>query len=393
MMFVYRGPATFYEDAPGMLVYQLAGWIQFTIVAFLLYPSCFLQVWRRLNYIQLCVLGILYLSIILQFHGDSAAIATGVLYTIIFVCTALVVPVIWTLTPEAIHALAGGSAIILVLFQITSVAILGWPQDRFVGGIHPNLLGATILAAFILAQFNKSQLMTGIKVISFLLAAAISSRYSLLGCVIAAFVYHATFYRLSLKTGLILVISACILVFLAREFSSVLMIFDEERGIGSGFSGRDSLWASALDLIANNPLGIGYKRVDPMQSGHNGFLRLIVEFGVVGGVILIGAVLALTISAIVNAYSLSRVDPLLRRFASARAAGLMAFSFAGFFQPELFNLGDVMGISIILFLFGPDTNSRFWNRITVRRAASRWIRTYVSQHSGQAASVDREIYK
>ena len=168
------------------------------------------------------------------------------------------------------------------------------------------------------------------------------------------------------------------------------MIFDEERGIGSGFTGRDSLWASALELIAKDPLGAGYKRGDPFLSGHNGFLKLIVEFGVVGGVILIGAVSALTISAIVNAYSLSRVDPILRRFASARAAGLTAFSFAAFFQPQLFNLGDAMGISIILFLFGPDTNSRFWIRINMRKATSGWIGNYAPDHSRQAASVDRE---
>src|SRR5690242_767971 len=98
MMFVYRDPATFYEDAGGMLVYQLAGWILFTIVALLLYPSGFLQVWRRLNYVQHCAIGVLYLSIILQFHGDGTAIAAGVVYTLIFVTTALVIPVIWNLT-------------------------------------------------------------------------------------------------------------------------------------------------------------------------------------------------------------------------------------------------------------------------------------------------------
>lgn len=392
MMLVYRDPTTFDDDAGGMLVYQLVGWLQFTIVALLLYPNCVLQVWRQLNYIQFCILGVFYLSTILEFQGDSGAAAIGLTYTILLLCTALMLPLIWTLPAEAIHRLAGGAAIILVIFQLSTIALLGWPQDRFVGGIHPNLLGAAILSTFVFAQFNTSKLMIPIKVISFLFAALISSRYSLFGCLIAALVDLGTFYKLKLRTALLLAVSTCALIFLAQEYSDVLMISDADRGIGSGFSGRDSLWTSALDLIANDPLGAGYKRGDPFLSGHNGFLKLIVEFGVIGGIVLIAAVLALTSSAIVKAYSLSQVDPLLRRFASARAAGLAAFAFAAFFQPQLFNLGDAMGISIILLVFGPDTDSRFWRRVNMRKATTGWLGAYPPHQAHQAVSPDRKLF-
>lgn len=387
MILVYRDTTGIDEDARGMLAYQLVGWVQFTIAALLLYPRGFLQVWKRMNYVQLSIITVFYLSTILQFQGDGAATAVGLVYTITFLCTALMVPLIWTLPAEAIHRLTGGSAIVLVVFQVSSIAVLGWPQDRFVGGIHPNLLGAVILSAFILAQFNTGKLMTLLKITSFAFAAAISSRYSLVGCLIAALVFRVTFYKLGLRTISLLIVSACVLVILAQQYSDVLMISDADRGIGSGISGRDSLWTSAFDLIANNPLGAGYKRGDPFLSGHNGFLRLIVEFGVIGGGILIGAVLLLVSQAVVNAYFLSGVPPLLRRFASARAAGLSAFAFAAFFQPQLFNLGDAMGISIILILFGPDTNLRFWARINARIAMSGWIGAYASRRPKSLSSL------
>jgi O-antigen ligase len=147
-----------------------------------------------------------------------------------------------------------------------------------------------------------------------------------------------------------------------------LILFHSDRGVGSGFTGRENQWTSAFDAIADDPWGVGYKRSERTFAGHNGFLKLIVEFGVVGGGILIGAILWLVGQAVVNAYSLSGEDPLLRRFASARAAGLVALAVAAFFQPQLFNVGDAVGISIVLLLFGPDTIFRVTARINTRIA-------------------------
>ena len=386
MVFIYKDATSIDEDAGRMLVYQIVGWMQFTTAALLLYPNGFLQIWRRLNLLQLSIVAVFFLSTILQVQGEGSAAAVGLVYTVLFVCTVLLVPLIWNLPPDAIQRAIAGSAIALVVFQMASIVVLGFPQDRFVGGIHPNLLGAVILPAFILAQFGTGKLMTLLKVTSFVFAAAISSRYSLVGCVIAAVVFQLTFYKFRASTIALLVVSACVLAFLAQQYTDVLMISDTDRGIGSGISGREDLWASAMDSIVNNPLGVGYKRSDGFASGHNGFLRLIVEFGVVGGGILIGAVLLLMCVAVVDAYFLSGGDPTLRRFVSARAGGLVAFATAAFFQPQLFNLGDTMGISIILLLFGPDNLFRSRSRHNVLMMKYRWTGSFVSRQPKSQSS-------
>jgi hypothetical protein len=68
-----------------------------------------------------------------------------------------------------------------------------------------------------------------------------------------------------------------------------------------------------------------------------------------------------------------REDSRLRRFASARAGGLVALLFATFFQPQMFNLGDVHGISLMLLLFRPGRASARQTRLS-RREMQLWNR-------------------
>ena len=157
--------------------------------------------------------------------------------------------------------------------------------------IHPNLLGTIILPAFILAQFGAGKLMTLVKIISVLVAASISSRYCLFGSLVAFLVFQMTFNKFRAKTIALLAVAACMLMVLAQQYTDVLALNDPERGLGSGFTGRENQWTSAFDWLANNPLGAGYKRSEPTAPGRNGFIKLFVEFGVIGGAILTGSVL------------------------------------------------------------------------------------------------------
>jgi hypothetical protein len=343
------------ENADGaMLHYQLAGWLQFAGMALLLYPGGFLKVWRRLNPAQLAIIAVFYLSVLLQIQGEGFDIAVGLIYTLVFVGTALLLPTIWNIPSDDIAKALAGAAVVLTCFQILSIALLGLPQERFVGAINPNLFGTTVLPAFILAQFGTGWLMIVVRIVSVIVAALISSRYCLFGALIAFFLFQLTFNRIRVGTIALILASACVMIFVSYKFPEILALSDAERGFDSGFTGRDQEWASALDFITNNPWGAGYKRSDITFAGHNGYLKLIVEFGVLGGVILIAAFLWIVGQAAYTAHSLSCSDPQIRRFASARAAGLVAFSAAAFFQPQLFNIGDPVGISIMLLLFGPN---------------------------------------
>jgi O-antigen ligase len=164
----------------------------------------------------------------------------------------------------------------------------------------------------------------------------------------------------------------CYVVF-NHQIVDVLALDDPARGVGSGFTGRDEEWAFALQEIADNPFGMGFKRPSAVAAGHNGYLKILLEFGIIGGGLIIAAVLSIVVRALVEAAVGFREDGRLRRLASARAGGLVALTFATFFQPQMFNLGDVHGISFMLLLFRPGRGlagsmrlrrqaMRFWNR-------------------------------
>ena len=132
----------------------------------------------------------------------------------------------------------------------------------------------------------------------------------------------------------------------------VFALDDPSRSLDSGFTGRDNLWIRALAAIADAPFGQGFKRPAVEDAGHNGYLRWLLEFGVIGGSLIIAATVSTVVIALIEAF-FSGADTHLRRFASARAAGLVALTFASFFQPQLFNLGDIHGLTVMLLLFSP----------------------------------------
>ncbi len=146
--------------------------------------------------------------------------------------------------------------------------------------------------------------------------------------------------------------AACLLLF-PHFLMDLLALDDPERNLDSGFTGRDDQWSRALEAITDAPFGLGFKRPPPEQSGHNGYLRWLVEFGVVGGSLIIASTLATVVSALIEASLFSGADDRLRRLASARAGGLVALTFASFFQPQMFNLGDIHGLTVMLMLFSP----------------------------------------
>jgi hypothetical protein len=93
------------------------------------------------------------------------------------------------------------------------------------------------------------------------------------------------------------------------------------------------------------------------------------EFGIPGGALIVVSLVGILTLAIRDALAVSDRDDRFRRVMSARAAGLAALTFASFFQPQLFNLGDVHGISFILLLFSPRPRRNSVERARLRAVA------------------------
>jgi O-antigen ligase len=338
-----------------VVLYQLLGAALYLPVALMVRLSGDLI--GRYDYFQISIFVIIFLSLGLQLHDDAVLVAVGIAYTVALIATIVALSLIFTMPAEAVARCLGGAAVVFVVFGVSAIALFGWPQGRQVGPIHPNFFGSVMLSAFIFSQFREGAFFLLLRIIAFGLAIAVSTRFALIGSLLAFLVFEITYNPFNLKLLLLSLLAvACFLVF-NQQIVDVLALDDPARGVGSGFTGRDEEWAFALQEIADNPFGMGFKRPSAVAAGHNGYLKILLEFGIIGGGLIIAAVVSIVLRALFEAIVNFREDSRLRRFASARAGGLVALLFATFFQPQMFNLGDVHGISLMLLLFRPGRSS------------------------------------
>ncbi len=305
---------------------------------------------------QLAILLIIYLSLFLQLHDDEPSTLSGILYTSLLPVTAVAIAVLWTLEPVDFERCMTVASVVLCLFGISAIAILGWPESRDVGGIlQPNIFAAPLLAAFLFSLFRPGLIGIIVRILCFGMVALVSSRYALIGCITALVLFEVTFDPLSPAKVPALVLALVAAIVFWPQIAHILAIDDSDRGLSSGFSGRDERWQLAQNLITDNPLGVGFKRADAEQAGHNGYLKIIVEFGIPGGALLI---LLLAYSLVVAGLDAGRREAKSRqqhRFDCARFGGLAALLFGAFFQPQVFSLGDTFAVSVLLLLFRPRT--------------------------------------
>ena len=342
------------NSADSTLAYQVVGLLQYSVIAFAVHRARLVLAPTRFDKLQWLVLAVIVFSLALQFHGDEGAVAAGIAYTILLLAEVLLLSLIWTMPPEEIERCLAGVALVLAVFGISAIALLGWPEERNVGGIHPNFFGTIVLIGFIFSLFRKSAAMSAARLVCFGLAAIVSSRFAVIGCIIALLVYEATCKPRLYRLAALACAGGVLVLLFSGQIADVLALSDPDRGLGSGFTGRDNEWSLALDSIARDPFGVGFKRQPTDVAGHNGYLKTMIELGIPGGSIMIAAMLCIVVRAVFDAAVLSGGrDADLQRFASARAAGLAALTFASFFQPQIFNFGDIHGISFMLLLFSP----------------------------------------
>jgi len=180
----------------------------------------------------------------------------------------------------------------------------------------------------------------------------VSSRYAVIGCLLSLVVFELTYRPLSSRLIIMVGLATVAVVFMHDQFVDLLALNDPTRNLDSGLSGREDQWTHALKALSENPLGMGFKRPSVEEAGHNGYFKALLEFGIPGGGIIIAAILGIVVTSALTAVWLRGSDE-RRRFAAARTGGLAALTFAAFFEPQMFNLGDNYGISFLLLLFWP----------------------------------------
>jgi O-antigen ligase len=334
---------------------QAIGLGLFIVTMALAYSGRFVATAASMDRFQMMIFLIIYLSLLLQLHDGEPEILSGILYTCMLPLMALALSVLWTMQPADFERCLTVASVVLCLFGIAAIVVYGWPDGRTIGGLlHPNLYSAPLLTAFIFSQFRPGIVGLVVRVLCFGMIALVSSRYALVGCVVALVLHEMTFDPLGPSKLPLFVIALVAGIVFWPQIVTIIALDDPQRGSGSGFTGRDDLWQLALEQITDSPFGVGFKRAIGNEAGHNGYLKLLVEFGVPGGVVLILLLACAMVAAGIDACSAAGKSRQQRRFDCARFGGMGAMYFSAFFQPQVFNLGDVFAITFMLLLFQPD---------------------------------------
>lgn len=188
-----------------------------------------------------------------------------------------------------------------VHFAVNPVIV--WGRYMFFG-THPNLGGEVLFACMITLVFARSRLLRlGLGGVIIVLLMLLQSRAALGGALIVLVGSEA--FRLfvlqkaraaSLVAGLVLVAAGglgAVMVLAMPESpvqaasyiaNTIFLLDDPNRGLGTGFVGRDETWGLALAAFAENPVfGAGMDRTGRTADGlavHSGYLGALGQFGI-----------------------------------------------------------------------------------------------------------------
>ena len=119
---------------------------------------------------------------------------------------------------------------------------------------------------------------------------------------------------------------------------AVFKLDDPNRGLGTGFTGRDTIWGAAIDMWRSHPfLGAGWHHQDTLLEvgSHNSYLATLVDLGLVG----LTFYVAFLAWSLVAGFALS--DERTRRLV---IGVLAAYIGLGFFESRAFSVGQPMSL-------------------------------------------------
>lgn len=255
---------------------------------------------------------------------------SGRMFTAFCVFELLVSPLSLAPRASALYALATWSVLaLLVLYWqsdyravqrmvvLTGFIVLGWiiillikhglifGLGSAIGGINRNTTTFAAIGGAVCCQLSPSKVIRWATLAAAVfLSAIVTSRGGIVALGAFITVYFAISHGLA-KSVLYAALALAVVgaVFLASHeardfiFEDIMHLHDAGRGIGSGFTGRVAHWNQAIVAFWRRPV-IGYGFRLPSFAGstdiggiHSGYLKLLVETGLVGTILVVGAVL------------------------------------------------------------------------------------------------------
>lgn len=269
----------------------------------------------------------------------------------------------------------------LIYIDLTGERVWG----RLTAGLQPNMWGIAGLTVCLGAFARK---LGPVAIISFATGVALilasSSRENLLSVAITLLLVTALYLKeltgprwLIALTGVSGVLVAAALLLdpyildaIAYVKSDILLLGNAQRGLGSGFSGRNEVWAAAIGVWLRSPLlGIGFRQHERFMpeglEAHNSYLAMLADTGILGLVVY----LALLIGSLAAAWGIR--DQRTRRFVLAVIVGYMV---SGLFDRRTIDPGNPYSLFFLMCC-----SVALADR-SLRRVAALWGRLPASAH-------------
>lgn len=253
--------------------------------------------------------------------------------------------------------IAVGVAIAVVLYAADPSA---YAKRNFYGrlalGTDPNVVGLVGLALVITVATVKS---LGLKIAGALtgltLMALASSRGSLVPAILVFALFPRTYFgslRRAFTCAVILLASLCVAEVLSGSMVSnyvlntVLAISDNDRGLGSGLTGRDYYWAATFNVWTQHPIfGVGFQQHSIVAGlpayAHNMYLAILADLGLVGFIAIIGTFIGILFYALRGS----------GQRAKAVSVALVAYLIYGLFEARYVNVGNILSLAVLYMIF------------------------------------------
>lgn len=261
--------------------------------------------------------------------------------------------------------------LVLLLRHGLTFGFGGW-----IGGVNRNITGTAALAGMACAMLFPDKRIRWLAIAWTIFSIVIvSSRGSIVALCAFAAVYFVL-YRGATKAAiaavlLILVVAVAFLVSPSINhvvIEKILHLHDRDRGLGSGFTGRLDMWSHAIDAFWKRPIfGWGFRSASLSGSSeiggvHSGWIKIFVEGGIVGGLLIAGAIAAEVLRRLRAVIALRSTRPTdFQGIDIARSLHLNIVACATFimlstmwvYDQYYINLGSPVSLVFFLYLMAP----------------------------------------
>jgi O-antigen ligase len=127
--------------------------------------------------------------------------------------------------------------------------------------------------------------------------------------------------------------------------NSVLKLNDPNRGLDTGFSGREGIWTATLQIWLDHPvLGVGFREHEQILDfpSHNGYLAILADLGIVG----FSIYCALLASSLVASWRVGE-----RATRNLAIATIASYAVMSLFEDRAINTGNPFGFLMMMTCF------------------------------------------